>query len=72
MVFILLASIQGSIVTENVINCTFSDRKFHEKSYGNIHILVHLFWASFEFLCTHVTHFMFPFLSMTFPIYSVL
>ena len=53
----LLASIEGAIVTECIINRTFSDWKTDEESNGNIYILFHsLFRASFKFLCTNVTH----------------
>ena len=38
----LLTSIQGAILTENIMKCTFSDSKFNENSGSNIHILAHL------------------------------
>ena len=38
---LILASIQGAIVTETIIKCIHSDCKLNKKSDGGIYILVH-------------------------------
>ena len=51
---LLIASREGTIVTNIINKCTISDWKLYEKYRGNIHILVHsLSRALFEFLCTN-------------------
>ena len=68
----LLASIQGAIVTESIIKCNFLTGSLIRKLIVIfIFLLIHYFGRYMTFVCP-CRPFMFPFLSVTIPRYSVL
>ena len=70
---LILASLYGAIVTESIIKCIYSDWKLNKESNGGVYIIfIDYFGRNKRIFFVPCHPFMFPFLSMTIPIYSVL